>query len=101
MINHNYFVYILTNKHKNVLYTGVTNDLKRRVYEHENALFPGFTKRYNCKYLIYWEHFQYIEEAIRREKQIKKWRRSKKEELITEFNKNWEFLNPKIGTRVK
>ncbi len=96
MQNHNYFIYIVTNINKTVLYIGVTNDLRRRVYEHQNGTFPGFTKKYNCKYLIYWEHFQNIEEAISREKEIKKWRRSKKEELINAFNSNWDFLNDNI-----
>ena len=72
---HNYYVYILTNKIKTVLYIGVTNDLQRRIYEHENSLISGFSKKYNCNYLIYYEHFQEIKEAIEREKEIKKWRR--------------------------
>ena len=93
---HNYFVYMVTNKHKNVLYTGVTNDLQRRIYEHENGLLPGFTKKYNCHFLIYYEHFQYIEHAIDREKEIKKWRREKKDQLITSFNPDWIFLNEEI-----
>ena len=96
MREHNYFVYIITNFNKNVLYIGVTNNLKKRIYEHQNGIFDGFSKRYNCKYLIYWEHFQNIEEAIRREKEIKKWRRSKKENLINSFNKKWHFLNDEI-----
>ena len=93
MAIHNYFTYIVTNKHKTVLYTGVTNNLPRRVYEHENGLNSGFTKRYNCHYLVWHERFQYIQDAIAREKEIKKWRREKKNRLITEFNPNWIFLN--------
>ncbi|WP_303925617.1 GIY-YIG nuclease family protein [Draconibacterium sediminis] len=96
MRDHNYFVYIVTNKNKSVLYTGVTNDLERRVYEHENGLIPGFTKKYNCHFLIYYEHFQNIDDAIGREKEIKKWRREKKENLISEMNPNWKFLNSQI-----
>ena len=93
---HNYFVYILTNKNKTVLYTGVTNDLQRRIYEHENGIISGFTKKYNCHYLVYYEHFQQIEHAIDREKQIKKWRREKKEFIINKFNSSWRFLNKEI-----
>ena len=96
MRDHNYFIYIVTNKNKSVLYIGVTNDLQRRTYEHENRLIPSFTKRYNCHFLIYYKHFQNIEDAIEREKTIKKWRREKKENLIKEFNPNWHFLNEKI-----
>ncbi len=95
-MNHNYFVYIITNKSKTVLYTGVTNDLQRRIWEHENAIHGGFSKRYKCKYLIYYEHFQNIEHAIDREKQIKNWRRDKKEFIIKKFNPQWQFLNDKI-----
>jgi len=94
--NHNYFVYIMTNKHKTVLYVGVTNDLERRVHEHESGLYKGFTKRYNCHYLVYYEHYTQIEHAIGREKEIKKWRREKKNNLISKFNREWEFLNDKI-----
>ena len=93
---HNYFVYVMTNKHKNVVYTGVTNDLERRVYEHEAGDHKGFTKKYNCHYLVYYEHFTHIDHAIDREKEIKKWRREKKDKLISSFNPNWEFLNDKI-----
>jgi putative endonuclease len=96
MRNHNYFVYIMTNEHRNVIYTGVTNNLKRRVYEHEFGLFPGFTKNYNCKFILYYEHFQQIVNAIKREKEIKGWRRVKKNQLITQFNPDWKFLNEEI-----
>jgi putative endonuclease len=93
---HNYFVYILTNKHKNVLYIGVTNDLENRLYEHMTGLNEGFTKRYNCHYLIYYEHYTSINYAIEREKQLKRWSRKKKEDLISKKNPNFEFLNDKI-----
>ncbi len=97
---HNYYVYILTNHNKSVLYIGVTNDLKRRLIEHNentnnNKEFK-FTTKYNCTYLIYWERFQWIDQAIAREKQIKGWVRKKKEELITSFNPSWKFLNENI-----
>jgi putative endonuclease len=96
MKDHNYFVYIVTNKNKTVLYIGVTNDLQRRVFEHENGLIPGFSKKYNCNYLVFYEHFQNIEYAIEREKEIKKWRREKKNNLVKNFNPSWGFLNQKI-----
>lgn len=96
MWGNNYQVYIMTNKYKTVLYVGVTKDLKRRVYEHQNSLIEGFTKKYNCHFLIYYEHFTRLDFAINREKQIKKWRRSKKEELIKLFNPEWKFLNEDI-----
>jgi len=86
----------MTNKHKSVLYVGVTNDLERRVYEHETGEFKGFTKKYNCHYLVFYEHFTQIEHAIDREKQLKRWSRKKKDWIITTFNPKWEFLNKKI-----
>ncbi|MBA3705131.1 MAG: GIY-YIG nuclease family protein [Bacteroidetes bacterium] len=97
---HNYFVYITTNKSKKILYTGVTNNLKDRLWLHEEDSKTHklhFTGKYNCFYLVYWERFQYIEHAIKREKQIKGWTRIKKEKLITEFNPEWKFLNDEIG----
>lgn len=96
MKDYNYFIYIVTNKNKSVLYIGVTSDLQQRVYEHENSLIPGFTQKYNCHYLIYYEHFQDINIAIEREKTLKKWRREKKENIINEFNPGWRFLNEEI-----
>ena len=101
MRQHNHFVYILTNLHKTVLYTGVTSDLIRRLDDHERGLFPGFTRKYNCRYLIYYEWFQFIQDAIVREKQIKGWTRKKKEILLSDFNPGWEFLNDKINRVVK
>ena len=95
MKEHNYYVYILTNFTKTVLYVGVTNDLVRRLKEHRQGT-SIFTAKYNCFYLIYWEHHQYVNNAIEREKVIKGWRRSKKEALINEFNPEWRFLNDEI-----
>jgi putative endonuclease len=100
-MHHNYFVYILTNKNKTVLYIGVTNNLERRLFEHEsnqNNKFK-FTTRYNCTNLIYYERFVDVEQAINRETELKKWRREKKEALINSFNLNWEFLNEDIKER--
>jgi putative endonuclease len=95
---HNYFVYLLTNKIKTVLYTGVTNNLKDRLAFHNNPLpfSKAFTAKYKCFYLIYYEHFLEIEDAIKREKQIKGWSRAKKEALIISFNPTWRFLNEDI-----
>jgi len=96
-MNHNYFTYILTNINKTVLYTGVTNDLRRRLSEHQTKVnAQSFTSKYNCYYLIYFERHQFIQHAIEREKEIKGWVRVKKEKLITEFNPNWKFLNNEI-----
>jgi putative endonuclease len=86
---HAYYVYILTNKHHTVLYTGVTNDLLRRCYENKQKQIEGFTKKYNVDNLVYFEMFDYIEMAIAREKQIKGYSRSKKEQLINAFNPVW------------
>ena len=96
--SHNYYVYILTNKTKTVLYTGVTNNLKDRLYYHNNPepFSKAFTTRYRCYYLVYHEHFFEIEDAISREKQIKGWSRKKKDEIITSFNPEWKFLNDEI-----
>lgn len=95
---HNYYVYILTNKHKTVLYTGVTNNLKDRLFQHQNpeANTKAFTAKYKCFYLVYYEHFLEVETAIHREKMIKGWSRQKKNELITIQNPNWNFLNDNI-----
>ena len=96
--SHNYYVYILTNKNRTVLYVGVTNNLKERLYFHKNPLpfSKAFTSKYKCYYLIYHEHFFNIEDAIKREKQIKGKSRAKKEMLINEFNSDWSFLNETI-----
>ena len=97
---HNYFIYIVTNKNKTVLYTGVTNDLARSLYEHEQNSIPfrhrSFAGQYNAYFLLYYERFEFIEHAIAREKEIKGWRRSKKEALINSMNAEWKFLNDEI-----
>ena len=97
---HNYYVYIVTNKNKTVLYTGITNDLYRRLAEHkENSIpfrHPSFAGQYNTSFLLYYEHFQNVDQAIAREKEIKGWRRSKKEALIKTLNPDWNFLNDEI-----
>ena len=88
-----YYVYIMTNKMNTVLYTGVTNDLMRRVYEHKNKLdIKSFTARYNVNKFVYYETTNSIQSAIEREKQIKAGSRKKKEDLINEFNPDWKDL---------
>jgi len=86
----------MTNKNNDVLYTGFTNNLKRRVYEHKNGLCKGFTKRYNIVKLVYYEIFQDSYAAIAREKQIKGGSRRKKIELIEGVNSKWKDLYDKI-----
>ena len=97
MTDHNYFVYILTNYNKTVVYTGVTNDLAIRIEQHKNGDNQySFTKKYKCFYLVHFERYQYINDAIDREKEIKGWSRAKKNELIETENKEWKFLNDEV-----
>lgn len=86
------FVYILSNKRNGTLYTGVTSDLIKRVYQHKSNLIEGFTKKYGIHHLIYYEIFDDIAEAIAREKCIKKWRRQWKLGLIERMNPQWRDL---------
>ncbi|MFY0653421.1 MAG: GIY-YIG nuclease family protein [Cyclobacteriaceae bacterium] len=98
-MQHNYFIYILTNKNKKVLYVGLTNDLRTRLKQHyEDSIGPikTFAGKYNCYSLVYWERHQWVQHAIEREKEIKGWKRNKKDALISEFNPEREFLNDKI-----
>ena len=89
------YIYIVTNFDRTTLYIGVTNDLIKRVYEHKNHLIPdSFTDKYNCEYCIYYEEFDYINNAIDRETELKKWNRQKKEALINKINPEWrEVVN--------
>ena len=98
MSNYNYYVYIITNPRKTVLYTGVTNNLPRRLQQHfdNSGKKKTFAGRYFCYNLIYWKQFNHINQAIEREKEIKKWRREKKELLINSFNPKWRFLNEDV-----
>ncbi len=82
----NYYVYILASKHNGTLYIGVTSNLARRVYEHKNNLIDGFTKKYNVHMLVFYEHTTDVGSALRREKQLKKWNREWKIELIEKEN---------------
>ena len=98
MWNYNYYTYILTNRDKSVLYIGVTNDLTRRLQKHWEGKGHGtsFTSKNFCYYLVHYEHFSNINHAIEREKQLKKWRREKKDQLIKSENPDWLFLNDQI-----
>ena len=90
-------IYILTNKNNTVLYTGVTSDLRKRLYEHKNKIYSSsFTKKYNVSKLVYFEVFSLIEEAIGREKQIKGGSRKKKIELIESINPEWKDLSEQL-----
>ncbi len=91
-----YYVYILTNKTHTVLYTGVTNDLRRRMYEHKHGILDGFTKKYQVHQLMYYEECSEVRSAIMREKEVKNLLRRKKEDLINHFNPKWEDLSGKI-----
>ena len=86
MKQNNYYIYIMSNGNYKVLYVGMTNNLERRVYEHKNKLIVGFTKKYKCTRLVYYEYTNEVDAAIRREKEIKKWRREKKDALIMMYN---------------
>ena len=86
-------VYMITNTYHTVLYVGVTSDIPTRIYQHKTKEDPNsFASKYNCYKLVYFEDFQFIEEAIDREKQVKKYSRKKKEQLINGLNPNWEDL---------
>ena len=95
----NFYIYIITNKSKEILYVGITNDLYTRMQQHlqdsigEKKTFAG---KYNCRYLIYYERFANVNHAIDREKEIKGWKRVKKENLINSINPVWNFLNDEL-----
>ena len=91
-----YFVYVLTNQTDKVMYIGVTNDLKRRLYEHKNELVDGFTKKYHIHKLVYYESYSDIKTAILREKRIKGLLRSRKNELVETINPTWIDLSNKL-----
>tara|TARA_B110000503_G_C7085273_1_gene386991 strand:+ start:850 stop:1125 length:276 start_codon:yes stop_codon:yes gene_type:complete len=86
-------VYVITNKKDGVLYIGVSNDLERRMFEHKNKLVEGFSSRYNLDKLIYFEVYQYVSDAIKREKSLKKWKREWEINLIVEENPDWKDLS--------
>lgn len=90
------YIYFMTNSTKSVLYIGVTSDLQKRVLQHKNHLYKGFTDKYNCTSLVYYEEFSDISAAILREKQLKNWRREWKNNLVNSFNKDWKDLAENI-----
>jgi putative endonuclease len=90
---HQYYVYILTNKSNAVLYVGVTNDLVSRIYQHKHKLLKGFSAKYNCNKLVHYEEFQWIQDAIAREKQLKAGSRQQKVDLIVAHNLPWNDLS--------
>ena len=87
-----YYLYVLTNWNNRVIYIGVTNDLERRVFKHKNKLVKGFTEKYNVNKLVYFEETGDVNAALTREKEIKKWRREKKDALVTNSNPQWTEL---------
>ena len=90
---HQYHVYIITNKKDGVLYIGISSDLERRMFEHKNKLVEGFSSRYNLDKLVYYEIYKYVNDAIKREKNLKKWNSEWKTNLIIEENKEWNDLS--------
>src|SRR3954471_8438400 len=96
--DHRYYVYVLASERNGTLYIGVTNNIVRRVYEHQEGLVEGFTQKYEVKQLVYFEEFSDVEFAIQREKRLKKWNRDWKLRLIEKSNPDWKDLYPEIAT---
>ena len=96
MKNHQYCIYILTNDFNTLLYVGITNNLKRRVWEHKEEIADGYTKKYHIHKLVYYEACEYVISAIEREKQLKAGSRKKKLDLINSFNPEWRDLYDEI-----
>ena len=96
-VEHVYFVYILANRRNGTLYTGVTSDLARRVVEHRIGVFSGFTDKYGVDQLVWYETHRYVDQAILREKRIKRWRREWKIALIEGVNPQWLDLSDRLG----
>ena len=92
------YIYFMTNQYNNVLYIGVTNDIVRRVTEHKEKTNKGFTYKYNCDKLVYYERFQLMTDAIAREKQLKNWKREWKDKLVNDFNPEWKDLLGDCGS---
>ncbi len=95
-----YFVYMMTNESRVVLYIGVTSDLERRVWEHQQGEVEGFTQKYRLRHLVYHETFHQIDDAIRCEKELKGWRRSKKNALVETLNPRWVDLSIELFKRL-
>ena len=87
-----YYVYILTNDNNTVMYIGITNNIRRRVYEHKTGVFEGFTKKYRVHKLVYCEKCHNVNDAIAREKQLKNWSRTKKNALVESVNPDWKEI---------
>jgi len=98
MLEKIFFVYILASRPGGAIYVGVTSDLIKRVYQHINEITKGHTSQYNIKQLVYYEMFGSAEEAILREKRLKKWTRAMKNDLISKQNPLWEDLYPKLAS---
>lgn len=96
MLYKTYYVYIVASQRNGTLYTGVTNDVRRRVWEHKHGLVKGFTKEYGVDILVYFEQHEDIEQAILREKKIKRWKRKWKLDLIEKDNPDWKDLYPNL-----
>ena len=94
MREYHFFVYILTSYNGNAMYIGFTNDLVRRVYEHKSGMIEGFTKQYRVHKLVYFERFEDVRAALEREKQLKKWSRTKKNWLVETTNPEWKEILP-------
>ncbi len=93
MNHHNYYIYIISNWNNKVIYIGVTNNLERRIFEHKSKLIPGFSSKYNLNKLVYYEQYSDIRDAVIREKELKKWRREKKNKIIESMNPEWVDLS--------
>jgi putative endonuclease len=99
--SHSYYVYIITNKYRSAFYIGMTNNLGLRLYQHKHNIDNNtktFASKYHIQFLVYYEKFTWVDMAIGREKELKKWRREKKLELIRGFNENFEFLNDRFSS---
>jgi putative endonuclease len=94
MKEHNYFVYIITNKENGTLYVGVTNNLEKRIYEHKNKIYKGFSEKHGLNRLVYFEHTIDVNSAIEREKKLKRWKRNWKLDLINNYNPLRKDLDP-------
>src|SRR5581483_6582 len=94
--DYNFWIYIVTNRNRSVLYIGVTNRLSRRTWEHRQGSKVGFDAKYQCRRLIYYEHYRDIRDAIARESQLKKWSRTKKTSLVNRLNPEWKDLGADV-----
>jgi putative endonuclease len=94
--DYNFWIYILTNRNHSVLYIGLTNRLSRRTWEHREGVKPGFSSKYQCKKLVYYEYYRDLRDAIARESQLKKWSRAKKISLVNRLNPTWNDLGADV-----